>query len=102
MGALATLSQTLLDDTLFDVVFLDEHYTIDGLKGLDVTRQYRQLEADRAATPALIVGVTGNADIDGHTEKALAAGQDLVFGKPIPSSEQITKLISGLRPRLIL
>ena len=79
-GALA-----LLTEGAFDIAFLDEFYGGEGtLKGTDVSRSVRALEALRSSRPLLIFGCTGNAGSAEHSAFAQAAGQDACYGKPFP------------------
>ena len=103
-GALSALSRARADAP-FDIAFLDEHYSLDGLKGTDVTRRYREIEArhpaDNGGTQRLvIVGCSGSAGVDRHDEAACAAGQDFVLGKPMPTAQQVVKLLEAVRPSL--
>ena len=104
-AALATLSSAC-PEAPFDIAFLDEHYSVDGLKGTEVTRRFRDVEARLHAMdtcPArrlLIIGCTGSLNDPGHDEAAYAAGQDLILGKPIPSAAYMAQAICKLRPDL--
>ena len=52
--------------------------------------QVREQESlSQISPPAIIIGVTGNALLHGYDQTASAAGQDLVWGKPIPTPDQI-------------
>lgn len=107
-AALATLSSACPEEP-FDIAFLDEYYDLsDGLKGTDVTRQYRNVEASRNALDArtarrlLIIGCSGSIGDEGYNETAYAAGQDLVFAKPIPSAAQMAKAINEAQSNLLV
>ena len=105
-GALSTLSSAACAAAPFDIAFLDEHYLPNGLTGMEVTRRYREIEAsctvDNSTTAQrlVIVGCSGSAGIDGHNQAAHKAGQDLVFGKPLPTAAQMSKLLQDVRPNL--
>eukprot|EP00966_Prymnesium_polylepis_P303318 7006420-Prymnesium_polylepis.1 len=75
----------------FDIAILDEHYDLNGgvLRGADVTRAWRQVEQERPASAdplrrMVIVGCTGNAGDGNRDDLALAAGQDMIWSKPLP------------------
>ena len=81
----------------FDVVFLDDTFGDNLLRGLDVTRELRARGAVSRSGGALpIIGLTGNAGHAGHNEAALAAGQNLVWGKPQPAAEQMRQQLDKL------
>ena len=95
--------------TPFQLAFLDEHYTkassSDGtasLTGTAVASEYRKLElrAGSARGPGkrrlVIVGVTGNAGQLDYTEDSLAAGMDAVWGKPLPSVDEMRRQLASL------
>jgi signal transduction histidine kinase/CheY-like chemotaxis protein len=105
-AALATLSKAL-NETPFDIAFLDEYYNADGLCGTEVTRRYRELEARQAlASPKahnlLVVGCSGSAGVDRYDETAFRAGQDLVLSKPTPTAAQMAKLLGDARPTMLM
>ena len=73
------------------------------LTGTELTRQWREIEHRRAQTTALhpekrviIIGVTGNSDGRNFNEQAAAAGQDAVWGKPLPSHASMRQELSQL------
>jgi len=67
-----------------DLALLDEDLGPDSAKGTDITRRVREFEAAHALPSMPIVGVTAAAGMPGLDEMAIAAGQDLVLGKPLP------------------
>ena len=86
-------------DARFQLLLLDEYYGVaNGLLGTKVASEVRRYEATlgQVSTPSVIIGVTGNALTDGHTELSVASGQNLVWGKPFPSLEQIRTELSEL------
>ena len=98
--ALATL--TARNSCGFDIAFLDEIYGRDLMVGLEVTRRLRALGvSSRRGKPLPIVGITGSTG-EHHNRAALEAGQDLVWGKPIPQlhemREQLSKLMNNTQP----
>lgn len=92
----------------FELVVLDEIFEGSGSdgkplqRGTEVTRQIRAMEAQRAGTVTtsssrmIIIGCTGNAGTTQHTSIACAAGQDLVWPKPLPTKEQMQGDISDM------
>ena len=89
----------LLRTQVFDVAFLDEYYgqtEADALTGTDVTRSWRRIEQSahsqqphKARGRLVIIGVTGNKGDGAFDSHALAAGQDLVWSKPLPSPAEM-------------
>ena len=87
-----------MGSTRFDVAVLDETYTQttgeDGLSGTEVARRVRRHEAAAAAAArsrgdepprrVRIIGYTGHASQE-WMQLALEAGQDHVWGKPLPA-----------------
>jgi len=90
----------LLTEDAFDIAFLDEHMKIGGLTGTDVSRQIRQMDTQsvgepgghsipsgkqRQCSPMLLIGCSGNADLDSYATLAQECGLDTVVGKPLPA-----------------
>jgi signal transduction histidine kinase/CheY-like chemotaxis protein len=70
----------------FDLVFLDEHYGVDSISGIDVTCAYRAIERDPRhgiSIPAIIVGCSADVGTETFDEASRRAGQDASFGKPL-------------------
>ena len=63
--------------------------------GSGVTRQVREFEAREGRARLLVIGCTGHAGVLDHDAAAAAAGQDHIFGKPLPKDfgEQVVKLL---------
>ena len=113
----------LLRTGSFDVAFLDEQLSHDpkALKGTDVSRLYRASEGGPCLDPpweggnnssssgnngqqctrlsTVIVGLTGDAGLNHHDEFATSAGQDAVWGKPLPDRQQIALMLTELLRR---
>ena len=86
----------LLGGVGYDIAFLDEIFGPHPMRGLEVTRQVRAAQVNARSGKALpIIGCSGNAGA-GHTEVALAVGQNLVWGKPTPSVPQLREQLAGL------
>ena len=101
----------LLREGNFDLAILDEIYDNGSgnegktLRGSDVTRQVRALEAQRLAgapppsdghptgtRPRMaIIGCTGNAGTPEHASIALGAGQDVIWPKPVPTKDEMRR-----------
>ena len=47
----------------------------------------------------VIVGLTGDAGLNHHDEFAMSAGQDAVWGKPLPDRQQIALMLAELLRR---
>ena len=69
-----------LTEGTFALALLDEDYGNDGITGTDVSRAVR-----RANDRILLIGCTSNAGDPHHEAAARSAGQDAVFGKPLPA-----------------
>ena len=81
----------------FGIVFIDEIYGTHEMRGIDATRQIRSKGIrSRAGVPLPIVGCTGNENHRDHNANALAAGQNLVWGKPQPPVAQMRKQLDEL------
>ena len=68
-----------------DVAFIDEDLGLASEKGTAITRCVRDFETAHGLPRMPIIGVTAHAGIHNHDAMALAAGQDLVVGKPLPT-----------------
>lgn len=108
---------SLLTEGTFDLALLDEHMTPGGLKGTDVSRRVRQIEmmgdggsnddgegrsnTPRSRVPMVLIGCTGNADMDEYISEARQCGMDTTIGKPLPPNfdEMVTTLMLQLCDR---
>ncbi len=68
----------MIDDTIFDLVFIDYH--MPGMDGLGATLAIRARADHLCKTPIIIV--TGDVSADA-TDRAVRAGADFVLHKPI-------------------
>jgi len=85
-----------------DVAFLDENFAQAGeLKGSDVMRLVRQHERARAGGSRgrrlVLVGVSGDQGRQEYDEAATKAGCDVVWGKPIPTADEMRKQLHAVR-----
>jgi len=90
----------LLRKGCFDVACLDEHYMSSGssrnMLGSDVTRNVRQWEAEDAQRKkCIIIGCTHTVT-DEARATSIAAGQDLVWGKPLPPLATVARQLTEL------
>ena len=98
-GAVAAVKDACAVNKPFDVVMMDEDFGFDAATakahktGTAATREIRAFLGDREARRTLIVGATGYESA-AHREKALAAGQDGVIGKPY-EEEDVRALLLG-------
>ena len=83
---------------LIDVAILDHHFGNDAelSTGLDVTRRAREANVKSSfGGPILIIGYSGNEG-PAHNELALAAGQDAIWGKPLPQNADMVRDLQRL------
>ena len=97
------LLRASLVERAFDIAFIDEHFDMEGvLKGTDVTQTYRELESSwfkehgRTHPRLIVVGVSGDAGDATFERVAAASGQDCIWGKPLPSSDEMRLRLSTL------
>jgi signal transduction histidine kinase/CheY-like chemotaxis protein len=111
-GALAALLEAQQTTAPFDIAFLDEFFSADGLLGTEVTHRFREAEVKLALDNSgdggtsltrrlLIIGCTGGLGDTAYDERAHAAGQDHVLGKPMPTTDRLAKLLHVMRPGLL-
>jgi CheY-like chemotaxis protein len=81
--------ETLLQDTRFDVIFMDCHMPImDGFEAVGMIRQM----SEQGLIPEIpVVALTANA-LAGDREKCLAAGMDDYLAKPFEFNEFLEKV----------
>ena len=104
VGTLQTLTEALTSGNAFSLVFVDDCFDNDDgneLDGLQITRRYRQIEAqtmrqDGHLIPAILVGYTAKGGVMGYEDEAKSAGQDHVMSKPLPHKEDFVSEIMSL------
>jgi hypothetical protein len=90
-----------------DLAVLDEIYgagdahSTERLTGSDVTRRVRALGVvSRHGGSLPIVGCSGLEGLSKHLVAAQDAGQNLVWGKPLPKPDEMRRQLLGLGLRL--
>lgn len=81
------------NDVLIDLVFMDQNLSSEGLTGSDVIKRVKSDDKHKKKTRVLVVGVISNPAA--HTESLVAAGADLVYGKPLGNDEMAMRSLCG-------
>ena len=71
----------ILNDLFFDIVFVDQNLSNEGLKGSEVIKRLKLDVKLNKGRRILVIGVISNPAA--HTKQLVMAGADLVYGKPI-------------------
>jgi len=77
------------DHRSYDIIFMDQYMSADGMTGDETIRKMREKNID-----SLIIGISGNLKADEH----IAAGAQDFFQKPIPCNKTILKRLLMLLP----
>ncbi|NVO14350.1 MAG: response regulator [Rhodoplanes sp.] len=94
-AAVAAWQRARADGRPFDLVLMDLH--MPGLDGLAATGRIRDLEADRADAPTVIIALTADAS-PAEPETYRAAGLDSMLVKPL-DRDRLEAALTGLATR---
>ena len=75
----------------YDLIIMDEHFGENRMTGTEATGIMRT-----AGVTGLIVGLTGDAHLPGHAERALQEGQDFVLTKPFTDMKRFRRILQRL------